>query len=197
MEIYGTSYSRALRALWMACEMEVEFVHHPLAVERCAKDTDYLAINPAGTIPALVDEGFVLGESLAINLYLARKHGRLWPEDEQGQALSLQWSFWAQASLEAPYVSWMEHSQWLPEALRDAVEQKRAAQALQRPLDRLEQALRDRPYLLGHAFTVADLNVAGVINGLVDFEPQARPHLHGWLQRCLDRPAYRRASQMP
>ncbi|POZ63808.1 glutathione S-transferase family protein [Chromobacterium alticapitis] len=197
MEIYGTSYSRTLRVLWMACEQEAEFIHHPMAVEACGSDPVYLALNPAGTLPLLKEGDFVLAESLAITLYLARKHGRLWPKDEQGQALALQWSFWAQSSLEATYVSWAEQALCLPAAMRDAAELARAAQALQRPLSRLEQALRDQPYLLGEAFTAADLNVAGVINGLAAFEPQARPRLHDWLSRCLARPAYRRANAMP
>ncbi|UTH75355.1 glutathione S-transferase family protein [Chromobacterium sp. IIBBL 290-4] len=197
MEIYGTSHSRAFRVLWMACEQETEFVHHPLAVERCGGDAAYLALNPAGTIPLLKDGDFVLAESLAINLYLARKHGRMWPADEREQALALQWSFWAQATLEGPYILWAEHSLWLPAALRDAAKREQAAQDLRRPLDRLERALRDRRYLLGDSFSAADLNVAAVINGLADFEPQARPHVHDWLRRCLSRPAYLRASQLP
>ncbi|WP_199153377.1 glutathione S-transferase family protein [Chromobacterium sp. ASV23] len=197
MEIYGTSCSRAFRALWMACEQGAEFAHHPLAVEACGSDPAYLALNPAGTIPLLRDGDFVLAESMAINLYLARKHGRLWLDDEQAQALAWQWSFWALASLEAPYVSWAEQALWLPMAMRDSTELARAAQALQRPLDRLERALADHSYLLGETFTVADLNVAGVINGLADFQPQARPRFHDWLRCCLERPAYRRACRMP
>ncbi|OHX12607.1 hypothetical protein BI347_03135 [Chromobacterium sphagni] len=95
LEIYGTVHSRTLRVLWMACELELDFVHHPLDWQRCGQDADYLALNPAGTIPALKDGDFVLAESLAINLYLAGREPRLWPQDEQRQALALQWSFWA------------------------------------------------------------------------------------------------------
>ena len=48
-------------------------------------------------------------------------------------------------------------------------------------------------YLLGNAFTVADLNVAAVISRAVDMDLSATPHLAAWLDRCLERPAARQA----
>ena len=89
------------------------FEHQPIDWQSCGNDPAYLAINPAGSVPCLQEDGFVLSESLAINLYLARKHQLIWPKDEEGQATAMQWSFWAATSLEEPYVLWALHECWL------------------------------------------------------------------------------------
>lgn len=197
MQIYGTSRSRSLRVLWLAQELGLAFEHIPLDWQQCGQDAAYLALNPAGTIPALVDGDFVLAESMAINAYLARRDGRLWPPGEQDEARFWQWTLWASSSLEAPYLQWASQALWLPQARRDAGQLAQACQALQRPLARLNVALQDRDYLLGSAFSVADLNVAGVINGLRRFDFTHYPAVADWLQRCLARPAYLAAARLP
>ncbi len=197
LTLYGSSYSRSLRVLWMLKELDLPFEHIPLAWKECSQNADYLAINPTGTIPTLVDDGFVLAESLAINLHLARRYGRLWPATEQDQALCWQWSLWAVASMETSYIQWADHTLWRAPEARDPALAVAASEALQRPLARLEQALKGQPWLLGHDFSVADLNVAGCINGLRRFDLTAYPTMADWLNRCLDRPAYRAATQLP
>jgi len=79
-------------------------------------------INPAGTIPAIVDDGFALSESLAINLYLAKKYSSggsraFYPASLQGEASVWRWSLWAQAHLEP----WLQRDSRLEE-LRMAME---------------------------------------------------------------------------
>ncbi len=76
LTIYGSPRSRTMRVLWMAMELGLEYTHVPLAFDDPRlKEPDFLRINPAGAVPALMDDGFVLAESLAINLYLAKKYG--------------------------------------------------------------------------------------------------------------------------
>ncbi len=60
----------------------------------------------------------------------------------------------------------------------------------------LDGALTERGYLLGEDFTVADLNVAAVINRAIDMDLKATPRLADWLHRCLDRPAARAATKL-
>ena len=77
LRIYGSPMSRAFRVLWMARELGLEYDNIPL--DPRAGDTrkpDYLKINPNGHVPAIVDEDYVLWESLAINLYLAKETRR-------------------------------------------------------------------------------------------------------------------------
>ncbi|MBK6396294.1 MAG: glutathione S-transferase [Betaproteobacteria bacterium] len=89
LTIYGVAASRAFRVLWAARELGLAYEHvkhHYKGPE--IKGPDYLAVHPLGVVPAIVDDGFALFESLAINLYLARKAGKLWPATLQGEGLS-------------------------------------------------------------------------------------------------------------
>src|SRR4029434_9221555 len=66
-----------------------------------ARWAGFRAINPAGRIPAIDDDGFRLAESMAINIYLAKKHGgELAPKSLEEEARMLQWSFWAMTEVE-------------------------------------------------------------------------------------------------
>jgi len=87
LTIYGMPASRAFRCLWAAHELGLAYESVPYSfLGPETKEPAYLAINPNGSIPAIVDDGFPLFESLAINLYLARKAGKLWPPGLQAEA---------------------------------------------------------------------------------------------------------------
>ena len=195
--LFGTSRSRAFRALWMLEETGLPFEHRPLVPERCGADADYLGVNPAGTIPCLADDDFVLTESLAINLWLANRTGVLKPEGSRGDALAMQWSLWAATTLEPAYVRWAEHTAWLPAPQRDAAQAQTALQELARPLRRLDGVLSGQDGLLGDAFTVADLNVASVIPLLRHIDADGFEHVARWLARATARDAYARAGARP
>lgn len=197
LTIFGTSRSRASRVLWMASELGLAFEHDPLDWRDCRQNAPYRLINPAGTIPSISDDGFVLAESLAINLYLAQKTGMLWPEGIKDQALVSQWTLWVATAIESAYTQWASHTYWLPEAARDASLAASAAAEMQAPLDRLELALAGSEWLIGAAFSVADLNVASVVSTVRHFEREKRPHLVNWLDRCCARPAFQHAAELP
>ena len=75
LRIYGIARTRAFRALWVAKELGLDFEHLPIEIgDDGAKSPEFLAINPNGRLPVIVDGDFVLFESLAITLYLAKKH---------------------------------------------------------------------------------------------------------------------------
>ncbi|MDK2125804.1 glutathione S-transferase family protein [Parachitinimonas caeni] len=190
LTIYGTARSRAFRVLWAAEELGLTYQHEPIDWREASANPVYLRINPAGSIPAIDDAGFVMAESLAINVHLAHKTGRLLPEAPHAESLLWQWTLWAATSLEAPYTRWASHSLWLPESLRDADKAQLAAQELTRPFDRLELALTGRDWLIGNTFSIADLNVASVINLIHKMDLGRWPNLAEWLSRCLARPAY-------
>jgi glutathione S-transferase len=181
----------------MAKELDITFKHQPTDWRTCGKDPDYLAINPAGSIPCLREDDFILAESMAINLYLAKKYQKLWPHKECDQATALQWSFWAATSLEELYIRWADHQHWLPPQLRKPELATAAMKELNRPLSRLEAALSNRPWLLEDRFTVADLNVASVIC-FPSGAPLTRwPHVSSWLSSCVQRTAFKDAARLP
>lgn len=188
LQIFGPTRSRAQRALWMAGELGLDY-------DQRLKDEeglDYAAINPSGKVPAINDDGFVLTESMAINLYLAKKHGGdLEPKDLAEEAKMTQWSFWVMTEVEAKALAVLFNRVLKPEADRDLAAADKDEADLQKPLALLNDALAGQDYLVGNRFTVADLNVAAVMSwiklGRIDVS--ALPNLAAWMDRCLSRPA--------
>jgi glutathione S-transferase len=204
MKLYGTSKSRASRCLVLLEELGLEYEHVPLfAPPRSHSDDRAIltAINPNGHIPVLDDGGFIIWESMAINLYLAEKHGGpLWPESSIDRALIYQWSFWSQTEI--------DRADW-NRARRsgDEGQIKADREQLIRALGILDRRLSGRDYLLGNSFTLADLNVATTLSepheqGLIgwqrlDARRSGLSALAVWLERCINRPSYKRVLPLP
>jgi glutathione S-transferase len=189
LRIYGVPASRSFRNLWAAQELGLDYENVPYGFKGPEiKAAPYLAINPNGTIPALVDDGFALFESLAINLYLARKAGRLWPADLHGEGLLFQWTLWAATELETPLGAWFYHTHFLPQAERRPEVVADAAVKLPQRFAVLDRALAGREWLAGDAFTIGDLNVAAVAFRAPLFGIDAYPHFKAWHARCYARP---------
>jgi glutathione S-transferase len=199
LRIYGIARTRAFRALWMAMELGLDYEHLPIEIgEAGARAPEFLAINPNGRLPVIVDDGFVLFESLAITLYLAKKYspGKLYPATLQDEAKAWQWSFWAISEVDRGVNIWSLHAVRLPPAERDAQKREEALKVLAPPFRVLDTALAEQLFLLGSDFTVADLNVAAVVSRAVDMDLSAVPNLRAWLARCLGRAAARAALEL-
>jgi len=154
-----------MRCLWM-----LEEVGRPYQlVEKTTRADDlqtaeYMRLNPNARIPTLVDGDLVLWESMAINLYLAQKYdGPMHCADPKVLGLAAQWSFWAMLEIERLLLELLEHRVLLPEYSRDASVVERVELLLRKPLTVLNGALAGCGFLAGDAFTVADLNVAGIL----------------------------------
>lgn len=196
LKIYGIARTRAFRALWMAMELGIDYEHDPVEIgDAGARTPEFLAINPNGRLPVIVDDGFVLFESLAITMYLAKKHahGKLYPATIEGEARLWQWTSWALTEVDRGVNVWSLHAVRLPEAERDAEKRDEALKVVAAPFKVLDAAVSAQSYLLGADFTVADLNVAAVISRATEMDLSAVPNLKIWLTRCLERPAARRA----
>ncbi len=193
LKIYGVPASRAFRTYWMAQELGLEFESVPVSFSTGELRSEaYLKINPNARIPAIEDDGFALWESMAINLYLARKHGGpLQPKTLQDEARAMQWSFWVMTEVEKPALTALMHRVLRPEDQRDPAAAEAAIEELKPPFAVLDDALAMSDYLLGTDFTVADLNVAAVMSWarLAKIDFAAWPSLEDWLKRCLKRPA--------
>ncbi|MBX9700210.1 MAG: glutathione S-transferase family protein [Acetobacteraceae bacterium] len=195
MKIYGIPQSRAARCLWMARELGLPHENVPVHFRATRESPALLKANPNARVPALEEPGgFTLYESMAINLYLAKKHGAATPLAPAGleeDALATQWSFWAMTEIEKPLLTLLLHAAGMRPQEDAALDQARAE--LVRPLDVLEAHLADRDWLMGGRFSVADLNVASVMawakGGKLDLGPW--PKVAAWLGRCLGRPAFK------
>ena len=154
--LYGMPQSRALRSIWAIEEVGIDYDHVPTHFATDTKKPDYLAINPNGRIPALVDGDVTLFESMAINLYLARTYGGdLYPSDPADEARAIQWSIWGMTEIEPPLMQMVLNKFMLPEDQRDPEAVKTAETAIEKPLAVLDAALDPGPCLLGDRFTVS------------------------------------------
>ena len=189
MKIYGAQMSRASRVLWCANELGVpyEFVDVPWENQ---KQAEFLAVNPCGKFPGFADGDLKLFESLAINLYIAKKYGtgELYPTNIEDEARTLQWTLWAATEVEPnAFPSLMVALGYS----KDTAGAAAAAEKLKPVLKVLDDCLKDREYLVGKKFSVADLNVAAVAamtrHGKIDIS--YAPHVAAWLDKCLARPA--------
>lgn len=194
LTIYGIPQSRALRCLWAARELGVPYNNEPVHFTKTRESADLLKVNPNARIPAIDDNGFTLYESMAINLYLAKKHGaghEIALRSLEEEALAMQWSFWVMTEIEKPLLTIMLSALGMAPADDATLAQCRSA--LDRPLGVLEAHLADRAWLLGDRFTIADLNVASVLVWArgAKLDMTAFPKVAAWLKACMSRPAFK------
>lgn len=199
--LYGVYRSRATRPLWVLHETGMPFTHVPVIqayrlAEPQAPDAPlntasaaFLRVNPQGQIPAMTEGGLVLTESLAIALYLARRHGgTLAPRDDAETAEMEQWALFAATAVEGPALEILQ----APEGATGEGIVAVAAEKLRRPLARLNSHLKGRDGLVGNRFTVADINAAeclryaqGQAALIAEF-----PEVERWLRAAQARPAF-------
>jgi glutathione S-transferase len=202
LKIYGVLRSRATRPIWMAKELGIPFEHVKVIQgyrlpDSAAADAPlnttspaFRAVNPNGLVPSIDDDGFVLNESMAITLYLARKHGGpLAPKDVREEGLMTMWTLWAATECEGHGLRAMQNAAAVK--TRDAAVYETAVTALQPKFAVLDTALRDG-FLVGGRFTVADLNVAEIMR-YAQGAPElfaAHPNVQSWITACQSRPAF-------
>lgn len=194
LTIYGNRLSRAARCLWALEELGLPYAQVPLDFRLGeTKSDEYQALSAAGKVPILVDGDFTLSESVAINRYLSGlKPTHLLPDDLKTRARVDQWSCWALSELEF-------HLTVMVRELRrsggpDAAVISACLDAAQATLQTLEKWLAmGSAHVAGEMFTIADINVAFVVNVLAQrMDMGAFPATNVWLARCLARPAWQR-----
>ena len=197
LKIYGIAASRAIRPLWAAEELGIPYEHISLHYkdEAGLNAAPYRAINPNGTVPAIDDGGVLLFESLAITLHLARTRpeGGLWAASSTEESQILQWTLWAATEIEPQARQWFHHTSFLPVDQRRPELAEAALEQLKGRLRVLDEHVKTQPYLLEKGFTVADLNLAAVLQRLAVLGGENFPHAMSWHQRCMNRPAALRA----
>jgi len=205
LTIYGVYRSRASRNIWLADELGIPFKHVPvMQLYRLAPEAangvlhtrapDFLKVNPNGHIPAIDDEGLVLNESLAINLYLAKKHGGpLAPANLAEDGLMTMWALWAATEVEPHSIQVLYHRVGNKPEERDPKIAAAAIEALRAPFAVLDKALTATGYIVGGRFTVADINTAEIFRYAMPAPElfEAAPRVKTWLAACHARPAFK------
>ena len=169
------------------------------------RSPQYLAINPSGKIPTLVEGDFTLSESNAILQYLCEAHGeyRLWSREPKGRAAIARWLFWESAHwqpvLIAVLSSFVGH-RLLPEVLPSPHEGVHWDDELLQPLlQMLESSLTVHPFLAGETLTIADFSVAGMMTyfRVAKFPFHRTPALAAWYARIEALAAWRSTEISP
>ncbi|MBB4184936.1 glutathione S-transferase [Sinorhizobium terangae] len=206
LTIYGVYRSRASRNYWMARELGIPFTSVPVIQARRVADPlaadaplntrspSYLAINPMGLIPAIDDDGLVLTESLANNLYLARKYGGpLAPADLREDGQMGNWTMWAATEVEPHAVKIvLAYDNSIEDTPEGQARIAACAKSLQKAFAVIEAHLDNCDYVVGNRFTVADLNLAEVFRYTMTQTAlfDRHPRIKAWLARCQSRPCF-------
>jgi glutathione S-transferase len=199
VRLYHYPQTTADRVRWLLDELGVPY--EPVLVDLMAgehKKPEYLKINPNGLVPTVVDGDAVVFESVAILLHLVDKFGagRLAPalgSDDRGQLY--QWMVFTATSLDPPAFQVLLHSALLPDAHRSPALLEESRRKFNDAAAVLDRGLHGRPYIVGGAFTVADIMVAGALHRAQGLGLLAdRPALRAYVEKHGARPAapYRR-----
>lgn len=203
IKIYGSPASSAGRVYWMMEELGLSYERIPLNMgQKEHKSPEFTKLNPNGKVPCIVDGNFVLWESMAITEYLVAKHGASTPliaKTPEETGLMAQWSYWSILELQKHAVEWLIQEKFMPADRKDATIVEKAKKALVPLFTILDQSLTNKTYLVGNRFTLADLNVASVVNVAISlgFDTAAYPHVHSWIKACQDRPAWHKVCSQP
>lgn len=199
MKLHHIPGSRSCRVVWLLEELGVPYELAPMSLrDGSLRAPEYRAKNPLGRVPTLEDEGVVFYESGAILQYLLERYGegRLEPATQSpSRPIFLQWFHWAEATLLPPIVLINGNRFVLKEEDRSDAALRVARRQLAKILAVLDDAVRDKQFLVDDELTAADImagygvTLAKLVGELPD-EPTA---VHAWLEGLAARPAYKRA----
>lgn len=203
--LYHVPTSRSLRVLWALEEMGATIEVRSLGTRPRLQEPEYLAINPAGTLPALIDGDRAIYESLAICEYLAARNGSdlLVAPDEPEWPEYRQWLLYGEATLQVPMsamarVGRIRNQTPEMQAGIDAVKAD-FRHSLSMRLRLLEHRLERRDFLSVGRMTLADISVGyPLFNiGKGNFKSLLGPRSVAYRERLLVRPAFQRAIAVP
>ena len=192
MKLYEFAPTRSIRVRWTLQELgvpfEAETIRLPAGEHQSPK---YLAINPAGKLPTLVDGDLVLTESTTIVRYLAEKYPdkRLWPTDLRERAEADRWMMFAVTELEQPLWRIARHSFIYPEEQRLPADAEIARREFTQMAKVLDQHLRGREFVARHHATVSDFVIAYTLDWANEEDLlDDTPALKAYMERMYARP---------
>ncbi|HEY5923520.1 MAG TPA: glutathione S-transferase family protein [Kofleriaceae bacterium] len=197
IDFYGAPASSAGRTHLLLEEIGVPFTYHRVNLREPAAKADFKRINPTGRVPFIVDGDVRLAESMAINFYLADKYApQLWASDPVERARIYEWSLWGIANLQDEGMRFARHGMLVPAEHRSSYEVESGKANTQKLLDELETVMPASGFLVGDRFTVADINVASVVNLAAAFGAGTLgPKTKAWLDGLKARPAWQKVAK--
>ena len=211
IQLYSLNTPNGVKASIMLEETGLPYEAHLVDITRDESHLpEFLALNPNGKIPAIVDpdgpDGKPLGlfESGAILMYLAEKSGRFMPADAAGRWETIQWVFFQMASIGPMFGQVGFFNKFAGREYEDKRPLQRYVNESKRLLGVLDGRLDGRDWIMGRDYTIADIATLGWVNNLVTFY-EARElvgfddyaNVAAWLERGLSRPAVQRGLKIP
>lgn len=199
LKLYGQYRSRAFRVAWLLKESNIPYEHVNVTIlvdNATCKDPEYVRLNPNARVPTIDDDGFVLWESAAINLYLAEKYkSPLWPADIQGKGRMYQWAFFIANDVEPHMVTVMQNRIVFPPEKRNPKLAEEADAKLPPRLKVLDDHLSRNRYFGIDRWDMADFMVASVCFSFaaMKYDLSRYPHFEKWLKDSLERPKAKEA----
>lgn len=203
IKLYSWPRSSGTRIAWALEELGLPYEYVKLDPKKQEhRSPEYLALNPHGKVPALVDGSQSFFESGAILLHLGTKYGverNLWPAGGgQARADAISWTVWAMAELGPYMMQHLYHGLDTPVSYKSEDRSKAAAEynlsQFNRQLDVLEARLGNQEHLLG-AFSLVDVAAASwlALGTMFGLKLDRHPRVAAWCTRCAERPAFKRA----
>ena len=196
IKIWATQGSRAIRPIWTAEEMGLDFELTMMPFPPRVFMKEYLDVNMLGTIPYLTDGDVKMTESVAMAQYLVEKYGptdlRVLP-DEPDYPAYLNWLFHSDATLTFPQTVVLRYKLQEP-GVADAAVDGYSRWFVSR-LKLLETTLEDKEFLCSDRFTIADICVSYAIT-LADslgIEQAFKPNIKRWTDMLFEREAYKKS----
>jgi GSH-dependent disulfide-bond oxidoreductase len=211
LQLYSVPTPNGVKVSIMLEEIGLPYEAHAINIGQNETWTpEFLSLNPNGKIPAIIDpdgpDGKPLGlfESGAILVYLAEKSGQLLPVDRARRYQTIQWVFWQMGGLGPMFGQLGYFHKFAGREIEDKRPLERYRAESKRLLGVLETRLAGRTWIMGEAFTIADVSILGWVRNLVGFygagdlvDYGALKEVPAWLDRCLARPAVERGLNIP
>lgn len=197
LELYTAATPNGYKASVALEELGLPYAVRPINLSTLEQKTPaFLAINPNGRVPALVDDGFAVFESGAILMYLAEKTGRLMPTDLKGRSRVVQWLMFQMGGVGPMMGQANVFFRYWPEKLQPVIDRYQGE--TRRLFGVLEGQLAQHEYLAGD-YSIADIAhwcwVRSHSWSGVDIEPF--PNLKRWVDAIAARPAAQRGISVP
>jgi GST-like protein len=211
IQLYSVPTPNGVKVSAALEELGVDYEPHLILFsDNMQKSPEFLALNPNGKIPAIIDpngpdgEPLPIFESGAILFYLAEKTGRLMPDDPVGRMECLQWLFFQMSGVGPMFGQFGHFFHFKKDQLKDDYPVDRYTDETRRLLDVLDGRLKGRSWILGENYTISDIATFPWVRSVRDFYKggdavglSGFTHVVGWLDRCLDRPASQKALNIP
>jgi glutathione S-transferase len=170
-------------------------------LKREQRSAEFLALNPYGRVPVLVDGDLTLWESHAILAYLGEKTGRLWPTTPARRADALRWLFFLTSAISPPAteVAFNRIAVKLSGGTPDEAAIARGEKALLDPIRVIEQHLANRKWMMGDEFSLVDCDYGPTLNVLdkAGFTFGDFPQVRAYLDAIRSRRAWQETPKLP